>query len=487
MTGTPPTRPPLRDRIVFAVLAIFLVLVVLAGVVFNYPSGAGHPPSSYGTPVLAQLNLSSAPATVRSPGFFGINLRADVYGGSGMLAKASLPELKTVRWPGGNLAERYDPLGNGGQGIIYTSNGTTQVPAWTTAQFVSWCRSVGCQAIFTVPAEIDNASLAAAIVRYVEQTLDFSPAYWEIGNEPSLWQHFGVGWTSWTSLQQLAVSPTQYADVVHSYIAAMRAVDPTLRILGIGGVGAGGTVSQDTWIRDTVQVNGPNLSAIALHVYPAGSGVSGETAGQVYSSLQGNKSLPAVVSKAIAAIHEGCATCNISLLVDEFNAATGTNLNPFLSGPLLVPYVAGEVTQGLSLNLTTMDLWVFQSGYAGSLFTPSGNARPLYSLYSSLFNRLGPEVYRVNVSSAQTDVLAIATENTTGVPESTLLIVNLNTSVPAQVLLSSTGFPLSAVPTLTLWSLATSGPASSTYAQGSDTWTLPPESVALLSWNAPLP
>lgn len=481
MTPSLPSPPvPLRDKVVIVLLAVFLSGLFLSGAYYALPStkgssGPGGPPPTLSTTLSVGANVS---ANLTSP-LLGVNVRADIYGGPTMLSQAHLPEFHLYRWPGGDLAERYDMMANNGQGAIY-SDGTSVPGAWSTAQFVNWCESISCQAIITVPAEIDNATFAAMLVSYVEQGLSFHPAYWEIGNEPGLWTHFGVPWSQWAASQQLAVSPSQYAQVAHAYIAAMRAVDPTIQFIGLGGAGSS-SVSEDTWIQQTVAVNGPNLSAVAIHVYPAGAGFAGENSSTIYASLSGDESLPVVVPKALKAIHAGCATCSISLLVDEFNAATGTQLDGFLSSYQLVPYLAAEVIQGLNLSIGSLDLWVLQGGYAGSLFTAAGNARPADTLFKEFLPELGPSVHPVYCSPAISTLYAAATETNGGSSQSALFVANVNLTYAVEIALGSSGFPLSASATILVWSGASGGPVTETLPAGQTSWVLPPDSVGVLT------
>ena len=475
----PHADPPRKHSLSLLLLSLFLGFLFLSGVYFALPPGTGNSGTG-GPPVTVEtlVNVSSN-ATNETPPLLGVNVRADVYGGPALLNKAALPELHMFRWPGGDLSERYDMMGDNGLGTIYT-NGVGAPAPWSTAQFVQWCGSIHCQAIFTVPAEIDNATYAATLVSYVEEGLGFHPTYWEIGNEPGLWTHFGIPWNDWTSSQQLAVSPSQYAGVVHAYIAAMRAVDPTIRIIGLGGAGSN-SVSEDVWIQQTVDANGANLSAIAIHVYPAGAGYAGEGTAEIYGSLGSTQSLPSVVPKALKAIRSACATCNISLLVDEFNAATGTALDGFMSTYALVPYLAAEVMQGLTLNITSLDLWVLQGGYAGSLFTTTGNPRPTYAFFQYFLPSLGPAVHPVALQPALPYAYAVATQSFGANPEAVLMVANLNLTSAVELTLGGSGFPLSGSTTLTFWGGAASGPTTGTFASANGSWILPPDSIGLLS------
>jgi hypothetical protein len=467
-----------RNRVLLAILVIGITSLFIVGAAYiylvNLPASNVTPSPP---PVNASLSISSTPVGVVSPSFWGLNVRADEASSPATLSYVASTPVKTMRWPGGDLAERYNMTANSGMGLVYNDNGSTIQPAWTTAQFVNWCVSISCQAIFTVPAEIDDPALAASYVSYVETTLDFHPAYWEIGNEPALWDHFGIPWTSWASGQLSQVTPMKYAEVVHAYISAMKIVDPTIRIIGLGGVGTGGT-GETTWITGTVSENGPNLTAVAIHVYPAGGGTAGETNTAIYSSITGADGLTYRIPLDLAAIRSACPSCHIQIMVDEFNAASGSVLTGFMSGFSLVPFVTTELLQGICLNVSSMEIWDLESGYPGSLFGSSGVARPISILYSAILPRLDPEVLHITVTSTLSDVYALATENVSSHPSTALLIANLNTTYPANIKLAGSGFPLNSSGTVWLWSSSYSAPQSQKIGSSSQ-WVLPPESIGL--------
>ena len=473
-----------RDVVVLAILVFFLASMFFGDAVYAYVSGTQATPISPPgpPPIGATLNISSMSAGVISPSFWGLNLRADQEPTPSMLSYVTSTPVKMLRWPGGNLAERYNMTANGGAGLIYNDDGSSVTPAWTTAQFVTWCESINCQSIFTVPAEIDNPSLAASYVAYVEGTLGFHPTYWEIGNEPDLWTHFDIPWTRWSTLQQTGATPAAFADIVHSYIEAMKLVDTNIRFIGLGGVGGSG--GEAPWISAVVGENGPNLTAIALHYYPAGSGTAGESDSHVYSTVNGTNSLSIRYARDQEEIDSACPSCNIQVIVDEFGVGTGSNLDSFMSGFQIVPYITAELEQGMYLNLSTMNLWVLESTYPGSMFDPSGNAHPVSILYSTILPLLDSIVLRTTVLSGLPNLYAISTENVGLNPSTTLLIANLNTTYSASIQLAGSGFPLSGSGTALMWDSQLSVPQSRTLI--SSVWVLPPESIGLWIGDAPV-
>jgi len=389
-----------------------------------------------------------------------------------------------VVWPGGKLNDEYDVLTN----VVHLPNGTTFSPQTNISEFVAWCKASDCHAILGIPGEINRPNFIASEVEYVEKTLHFHPAYWEIGNEPGLWGEYNIPWNRWSAAQASPTTPEKYAYLVQRYIATIRGIDPKARIIGLSGTGMGAYL-EPTWVYDSLRVNKHNISAVALHVYPAGHLTA--TAGNLTEfdqSLSGKASLDVRVPLVRQAIHSACSTCHPQVIVTEYNAATvgaltgPSNYGTFMDGFDEVPYVAAEVTQGLLDRVRNMDLWTFGSGYPGAMVAPNGTVRPLYYLYATILTQLDVDAVRTSFSGDLGQFYGVASEPTSGsAPSMTLFLVNANPSTSVDVNLVGSGLPL------------TTGGSAWTYAQGmtqpvaiswlgqtAGNWTLAPESVVLI-------
>src|SRR5579871_5396239 len=242
--------------------------IATPAVIPNLPKGMSTfpPPPSLAT---FQL-LSTTPTTTISGQFWGADVRIFSPANSTLAAGYNASGLEFVRWPGGAVADEYNLSSN----RLYHALGRYITPPTSFLQFVHWCLPVRCQAIVQLPGEIGSPSTAAYLVNYIENVVGFHPAYYEIGNEPALWKHYGIPWSNWTSTQRVKVTAMGYAHLVQNYTAAIRGVDPDAQIIGLPGFGQGG-YHEPTWIQDSVAVNGPNLSAVSIHVYPSGRGPAG--------------------------------------------------------------------------------------------------------------------------------------------------------------------------------------------------------------------
>jgi hypothetical protein len=367
------------------------------------------------------------------------------------------------------------------------NNGRFYVNPDNETGFVDWCRSVSCHAIFQVPGEIDNPSMAAWEVSYTENVLHFQPAYWEIGDEPALWTHFQIPWDQWTSSQSNGVDATTYAQLVHRYIAAMFTVDPNLNIIGLPGVGDGASQESD-WISATVATNGPNLAAISIHVYPAGSGNSGTdfSVHKFFDSLESPGSFLTRVPAARQEIQAACPSCSgIKILVDEAGSGSGGggNWQTYMQGYPQIPYVAAELIQAMSVNVSNFDLFALQSSYVGSLFDGNGIPHPLDSLYTGILSQFDSVPLTTSISGPVDGIYSMASQSGDG---SSLTTFAVNTNVSSSVTLRISDSLVPSTSTYSAWwsNLSTGSTnqiVQSTAGTGDNTqWSIPPEGVLLV-------
>ncbi len=496
---------------------------VLLGILLLAPSlvvaGGGRPAPPVGAPAVAAgaevggpppvaVNLSlGRPTANLSPIFWGttISPRARLGPEEGDLVNAT--PVGIVVWPGANAGDDYDPLTN----LLYEVGSAGRPPSTNLTEFVAWCRSISCTAIFQVPGEIDNASFAAADVNYTEHRLGFFPAYWEIGNEPELWRHWGLAWSKWSATDERNVTPVQYAEEVHNYTAAMRAVDPAIRILGLPGTGRpNGPYPLETWVAATVAENARNLSGIAFHVYPAGAVRHAMPLDKFYASIDGPASLPARVESVRGVIRNTteavCPTCApVPVFVTEVGSALAhfTYANDSAGFPGALD-LAAQAVEAMDLNLTNLDLFAAVANTSNSWFDLAGTPRPDYTMYSQIFPHLGTEVVPVGLGTPDPSVTAasntslaanlygVATRSPADRGRSDLLVLNLNTTTAVAFSPELPGIRSGEPAEVWSWSgrnLPGSGglvvprtpaPTAQYYPHGlPGSWTLPPQGVVV--------
>lgn len=122
---------------------------------------------------------------------------------------------RILRFPGGSLSDEYHWASN---------TSSTNTWKWSTsfANFVHVATNLGAQAFITVNYGSGTAPEAAAWVRQANVTNRFGFKYWEIGNEC---------YGDWeTDTNAFPHDPYTYAVRAADYLAAMRAVDSTIKI-----------------------------------------------------------------------------------------------------------------------------------------------------------------------------------------------------------------------------------------------------------------
>ncbi len=459
-----------RSRLLIP-LALALLVAGTTWIAFPLRAAPGGPISA--APGIATVELQSpANATTISAAYWGVNVAAaQPFGLSDARAVVATP-VNYLVYPSGVLAEEL----NYTSGVLTAPNGTSTPAATTVAQFVTACESMHCRAILGLPTEINSPATAADYANYVVHTLGFQPAYWQIGNAPASWTHFNVPWSEWPTTGGGNTTPQPFADIVHTYIAAIRSVDPTGLFLALGAE-TGPPQYDRAWISALVATDGLELSGISVHSYVLG-GPSSPTDAQLFAELHGAYSLPAQVLADRSDIVRACACQNLPLFVTEANGAELSDFMPLLSTFAGTLYLAAEVTQGLGLSLTNLDWFSYDSAYPGSWSTSPGVWQSQYYLFSDLLPLLGNQSLPLNGTGPPT----FFTAATLGSGGLALLLVNVNTTAPVQVALGGPEFAGVAIAHEYYWDGASRQPVEST-APWTGNLTLGPESLALLLVN----
>jgi len=193
-----------------------------------------------GTIYLADVELTNARAITKAkapaqlPATFKGDLNRvaqkipDIYGmnvGKWMpevLDAASLaPEkqlgMGVVRYPGGLLADEED-----WQKTLKAKDSNVD-----TDEFLDWCQKVNCTPMFTANVGNGTPEMAAAWVKYVNQTRKGPKVQlWEIGNEIyGDWHRFYAKWGK--------DGGTAYGKAVREFVKAMKAADPTIKVTAV--------------------------------------------------------------------------------------------------------------------------------------------------------------------------------------------------------------------------------------------------------------
>ncbi|MCI4325110.1 MAG: hypothetical protein L3K00_04400 [Thermoplasmata archaeon] len=401
------------------------------------PNGA---PVEFGTspPAVAVVPAGSAPInTTLTVNTSSVNLSSDFWGTTvnnevrmfrGEPTAVNATPARVLVWPGAMAGEDFDPLA----GIHYNTYDGTPTHALTNeSQFVTMCKAIDCTAIVQVPAEIDDPSFAEEIVNYTEVNLSFHPAFWMIGNEPELWQHWKVPWKDWPNDYTTGPSPTQFGHEVVAYVKAIRAVDNTTPILGLPASGCTcGSYTFPQWIAGVLNVTGSKIQAVAYHEYPAGwLGTGNGSLQAFYGTLQGPASIPVRTLAAREAVQSACPGCNVSVFISELGSALSwSSYGQYAIGFSGALSLASQVTQAMDVNLTNLDLFATELATTNSWFNVTGYARPDYTLYTGILNHLGTEAFPVNLAGFSHSLYGIDTIAPQDQNREDLLVTNDNLS-----------------------------------------------------------
>src|SRR6266542_1409289 len=176
-----------------------------------------------------------------------------------------------IRWPGGNVAQDYHWLWGTGP--------RDERPTWTnlswknepepgdfgTDEFILFSRAVGAEPTITINVEGRGGTVeeAAAWVEYCNgpatskygamrsangHPAPFGGKFWEVGNEI---------WGDWVRGHSDADT---YARNYNRYARAMRAVDPSIKLIAVGD-------NNMNWNRTVLRAAGENIDYLAIHHY----------------------------------------------------------------------------------------------------------------------------------------------------------------------------------------------------------------------------
>lgn len=193
------------------------------------------------------------------------DVRADVF------EKIKQVRPAFIRWPGGNVAQDYHWQWGAGPRdarptwINLSWQNELEPSDFGTGEFIRLARNVGAEPSITVNVEGRGATAqeAAAWVDYCNgpatstygamRARDGHPEpyrvkYWEIGNEI---------WGDWVRGHSDAET---YARNLTRYVAAMRGVDPSIKVVAVGD-------NDMTWNRTVLQRAGERFDYLAVHHY----------------------------------------------------------------------------------------------------------------------------------------------------------------------------------------------------------------------------
>jgi hypothetical protein len=409
--------------IVACVVALASVLVYLSLTAPSAVSSMSLPPAA--TTLNATLSVNSTGTTVSSL-LFGVGIEADAALPTDSAALLSRTPIHVLRYPDGTAGDSMD-LVNGtlyAPGVPGTSPALVSLP-----DFISLCRAINCTAIVQLPLEINDPVTAAFEVGYIENTLRFDPAYWELGNEPRNWTCYGVPWALWGNGCDVTVNASEYATTAGAYIAAVRLVDPSAQFVGLGGTNG------PAWVEPLEREDGPELAGISAHSYVDDLLTNpGEvTVSNFFSGLTNPNSLPDLLVSSRKAIASACPACATTVFVTEMDSVSaGQPLSAYLDTSYNGLFFAAEVTQALNYRATSVEAFTWTGAESGLVNSSGPSWR--YLVETSFLEQLGSVDENASVNASGMYAAATTSASTT-----TLMFVNTNTATAVNVSWDGTG------------------------------------------------
>ena len=208
------------------------------------------------------------------PGDAVDDLRADV------LERVKALHPAFIRWPGGNVAQDYHwqwgigPRDARPTWINLSWKNEPEPSDFGTDEFIRFARTIGAAPSITVNVDGRGATPdeAAAWVEYCNGPATstygkmrasnghpepYGVKYWEIGNEI---------WGDWVRGHSDA---STYGKNFNRYVSAMRAVDPSIQVIGVGD-------NDMAWNRTVLQLASERMEFLALHHYYGQKDIAGD-------------------------------------------------------------------------------------------------------------------------------------------------------------------------------------------------------------------
>ncbi len=347
-----------------------------------------------------------------------------------------------LRWPAGHTSQEYDWARGGG-----TQTGSMVMTPANLDAFVTFAAAVGAEPLIGINVKRSNPGAAADLVRYINIEQHRGVHWFYVGNEPDLGDGF-------------AGSPAAYGDQLVTFIDAMKAVDPSIAIVGpelMSGSNVAGFQGVD-WLTPIATRAGSRLAAISWHFYPLDSG-------QRFPSSSAIPSIPHLFQESAADWHEA----GISF-VDQIMPALAAIRDAHAPGASIWitemaedpgPSAGAGVSDTQAAALWSADAFgryaeygpgailrfLFKSqGLAYALVDGDGHPHPTYGAYW-LHARYFGDRFVDSASDALTDVAVHAALRSDGAL--TVAIVNKTTS-PQAVRLDALGFCAASASSLTL-------------------------------------
>ncbi|MGW1464054.1 cellulose binding domain-containing protein [Streptomyces sp. NPDC002308] len=269
-------------------------------------------------------------------------------------------DVGAMRYPGGSYADIY-------HWETHSAPGGYVAPGTGFDSFMDTVAATGAQPILIANYGSGTPEEAAGWVRYANITKKYGAKYWEIGNEIYGNGHYGSGWEHDDHQDK---SPSEYARQVRAYAAAMKAVDPTVKI---GAVltspgewpdGVTGDGDSGDWNNTVLPEVADVIDFVSVHWYAGGSDTTAADASAKLARLPGE--LREVRNQLDR--YAGADSPGIGIALTEINTNTGgARLTARANGL----FAADAFMTALENGVFNVDWWNTHNG-VGEITTVDG-------------------------------------------------------------------------------------------------------------------
>ena len=344
---------------------------------------------------------------------------------------------------------------------------------WNLTWFKAWCTSKtpDCAWLSYLPGEENDTKAAVHYAKWYHSVLGLAPTFWEFGNEPTQWKHFGLNMSKWSTADALQPTAIGYAIMVKNYIAAISAIYPQDQFIGLEAACACNKLMAST----TAEVDGAKIAGIAYHSYPS-SPISSSQLSGFYGLLNSTASINSSSTRFKTAVNSLCTTCKgLPVELGEYQAGPFSAFSPFINTYAGAPWFATSVIQAIQSNLSAVAIYNSNDLYN----TTSSTATYQGLLYNRIFNNMtmGSD-YGVWVKGTGIyGVFSLLIKNGT---REALLVINSGLVFGLSLHINNQ-FPTGVAGQAWSWSPSFSQPQHSTLVSLGKTYSILPQGILLLT------
>lgn len=333
-----------------------------------------------------------------SPYLLGSNYGPWVAVPFGMQDAAYNSKIKAIRFPGGAWGDRNN------------------LQPYSIDPFLAFCDQVGAIPTISVNLRDGTPEQAAELVRYINIEKKYGAVYWAIGNEPTLFARE----------KSNNYDTVQYNKDWRKFADAMKAVDPTIKLIGPDVHQYSAEPDQRPkdvngldWMDEFLKANGDQVDVVTFHRYPFGTNATKE---QLRENAKEWDDIVIALRNRIQELTGREIPIAITEVSTNYNPAVGGEATP--DSHFNAIWLADVVGQMAQQQLFMFNHWMLTSssgGQGGWGMIGRGVLRPSYYVYQ-LYAMFGTKLIYSASGVENVNVYAAKREDGT----LTLMIVNLN-------------------------------------------------------------